>query len=151
MELIFIEDSKNISSFFSILPQDWQEEIVPVWNQYKNTTKVYLLLKEKETVGGGLVFTDVSPDMKSHIDIANYYFDLNLFYLGFIWINEKYRGLGYGIFWLNQLLQENTRQGYWLSIEDKSLQPFYEKVGFELKEQYLNGGEKEWIMTYQKD
>ena len=57
------EACTNFTSFFKILPKDWQEGIVPFWENYKETTKGYLLIDNNQIIAGGLVFSSCPPDM----------------------------------------------------------------------------------------
>lgn len=146
MSIVFKENTTNPNAFFDILPKDWQEDIVSVWENYKNNTKIYLLVENNIIVGGGMVFSTLSPDLQNVPDLAAHYYQKNLLYLAFIWINETHRGKGLGSFWLTELIQQYPKQGYWLTIDDVNLKHFYENVGFKLGKSYLNNGNKEWVM-----
>ena len=147
MNINFKDYTIKAEHFFAILPNNWKEDIVPVWESYKNNTHVYVLLENKTIIGGGMVFSTLSPDLKAVPEIAQKYYQKDLLYLAFIWVNETHRGKGVGTLWLNSLLTQNPTQGFWLTIEDLKLKDFYENLGFKLGESYLNNGCEEWVMT----
>lgn len=142
----FKEGSKKAQAFFSILPLDWQEGIVPYWNQYRHSSEVYLIEEEGEIIGGGILFTQVTPDMMANASLAQKYFDKAYVYLGFIWISEDKRGMGLGQFWLKKVFENNPNITFWLTIEDPQLESFYKKWGFAISEKIENQGSPEWIM-----
>jgi len=146
MSIIFKENTANAEQFFAILPPDWQEGIVPFWENYKNTTKIFVLEENNHIIGGGMVFSTLSPDLKGAPEIAEKYYQKGLLYLAFIWIKETHRGKGLGSFWLKQLKQQSPRQGYWLTIEDLNLSRFYTTLGFKLGDRYLNNENEEWVI-----
>ena len=78
------EACTNFTSFFKILPKDWQEGIVPFWENYKETTKGYLLIDKNEIIAGGLVFSTCPPDMLYHKDEAEKWIKKGYLYVGFI-------------------------------------------------------------------
>lgn len=136
-------------NFFNILPKDWQETIVPHWNHYKDSSRIYILRDADEICGGGIVFDGLSPDMKVHEKVVQKYILQNFKYLGFIWIKENHRSKGLGKLWLQEVFKTYPGQGFWLSIEDESLKGFYQKLGFSLSETLSYNGYQEWLM--QKD
>lgn len=142
----FKEGTEKAQSFFSILPHDWQEEIMPYWEQYSTSSKIYLLEEKGSVIGGGILFTKVTPDMKANARIAQKYFDQAYAYLGFIWISEEKRGTGLGQLWLKKVFESNPNRGFWLTIEDPHLENFYKKWGFVITEKIENEGTPEWIM-----
>lgn len=146
MSLVFKKYTANAARFFNILPKDWQKDIVPCWNEYAKHTNVYVLIDDKELIGGGMVFSSVSPDMKAVSGIADRHYQKGLLYIAFIWIAKKHRNKGLGSFWLQKLTDQHPDQGYWLTIEDPHLKRFYENLGFTVTESYLNHGKKEWVM-----
>lgn len=145
--IFFNEIRESTMDFFNLLPLDWQETIVPFWNQYSDSSRIYVLLKKGKIIGGGIVFTKASPDMIANVNIADKYYKLGYHYLGYIWISEAQRGKGLGQYWLERLFQENPNQSYWLSIEDLNLEAFYQKSGFYLNETIKNQECKEWILV----
>lgn len=148
MNIVFKDYTTKAEHFFAILPTDWQEDIVPVWENYKNNTKIYVLKENNTIIGGGMVFSTLSPDLQDVPEIAEKYYQKNLLYLAFIWVAETHRGKGLGTLWLNELIKLTPNQNYWLTIDDLKLKAFYENVGFKLGENYLNNGWEEWVMVY---
>ena len=49
MTLTFSSLEKNEAQFFDILPQDWQEIIVPQWEYFKKSASIYVFI-EKEVI-----------------------------------------------------------------------------------------------------
>lgn len=144
--ILFKELTENAQKFFSILPEDWQEGIVPFWEVYQNTSQVYVLEKENEIIGGGILFTQVTPDMMAYKEIAQKYYEKGAFYLGFIWVPEKLRGEGLGKLWLEKIIEKMPHQAFWLTIEDYNLHLFYEKLNFYITEELKTGEDSEWIL-----
>ncbi|NPD46956.1 MULTISPECIES: GNAT family N-acetyltransferase [unclassified Lentimicrobium] len=145
--ILFNEITESAMDFFTLLPLDWQDTIIPYWNQYSDSSRIYTLLEAGKIIGGGIVFTKASPDMIANVKIADKYYQLGYHYLGYIWISEEHRGKGLGQYWLEQLFQENPEQNYWLSIEDLNLESFYQKSGFYLSETINNKEGNEWILV----
>ncbi len=148
MNIVFKEYTTKAAPFFAILPTDWQEDIVPVWGDYKNNTQIYVLEENNTVIGGGMVFSTLPPDLQTVPEIAEKYYQKGLLYLAFIWVNETHRKKGLGSFWLTQLQKQHPTQGFWLTIDDIKLKAFYENLGFKLREKFLNNGHEEWVMEY---
>lgn len=143
----FLELEFHSTAFFDILPTDWQESILPFWNEYKNSTRVFVLKQNDVIIGGGLVFSTPAPDTKAYEKLAQEYFDSGYLYIGFLWISEEKRGLGLGSFWLKELFVRFPKQKYWLSIEEIELESFYEKHGFKTVHRIDLETSTDWIMT----
>lgn len=148
MSIIFKDYTTKAEHFFAILPTDWQEDILPVWKNYKNNTKIFVLEENNIVIGGGMVFSTLSPDLQTVPKIAQKHYKNGGLYLAFIWIAETHRGKGFGTLWLNELIKLTPTQNYWLTIDDLKLKAFYENVGFKLGESYLNNGIEEWVLEY---
>jgi GNAT superfamily N-acetyltransferase len=138
--------TEQADEFFQILPKDWQEQIVPYWNTYKQQTRVYVWLEGGQLIGGGLVFDNLSPDMEIHRNLLQKYLKPHMKYLGFIWINDSYRSQGLGKKWLQEIFVQHPQNGFWLSIEDENLKYFYSKLGFSVVEKLSHSDNEEWIM-----
>lgn len=134
--------------FFDLLPNDWQELIVPHWHRYENSSSIYVIEEKDKIIGGGIVFTTSPPDIQYFKTEAQFWFDKGYHYLGFIWICEERRGANLGSFWMNQLKLFNPTQKYWLLIEEEHLHRFYKKNGFILESTVLQNGNTEWLYTY---
>jgi len=148
MSVVFKENTSCAAEFFAILPNDWHDDIASVWDDYKSSAKIYVLEENNNIVGGGIVFSTLSPDLRAVPEIAQKYYQKGMLYLAFIWINETHREKGLGSFWLTQLLKQQPTQGFWLTIEDLKLKGFYENVGFKLGKSYMNEGIEEWVMEF---
>jgi len=143
-----IENSTNQpNAFFDILPQDWQESIVPFWPSYHDSAQIMVLKKDTFVVGGGIVFSTVSPDTKIYESLAKSWFDLGYLYLGFLWIDEKYRNQKLGTLWLQEIINQNPLQKYWLTVEDENLIQFYSKNQFRLIQKIELPDLEEWLLV----
>ncbi|MFP5471539.1 MAG: GNAT family N-acetyltransferase [Bacteroidia bacterium] len=144
--LEFLDATKTPEVFFSILPKDWQKEIIPHWSNYTSTAKIYVLKQHNKILGGGIVFSTVSPDTMAYKELAQTYFDKGYLYLAFIYVDEKLRGKNLGSIWLQNSLKTYPNQKFWLTIEDISLKSFYEKNGFELTQKISLPDWDEWVI-----
>ncbi|WP_308990496.1 GNAT family N-acetyltransferase [Mariniflexile litorale] len=135
--------SEEVSGFFKILPEDWQEALLPFLETYKKTIKCYVFIDGNQIIAGGLVFSTCPPDMLYAVEEANSWFQKGYLYLGFIYVLEEKRGQNLGSLWLNELKKIHPKQNYWLTIEDLNLDAFYVKNGFQpIKSLYNNGVEE---------
>ncbi|MFG6686426.1 GNAT family N-acetyltransferase [Mariniflexile sp. HNIBRBA6329] len=139
----------EIADFFKILPEDWQEGIMPFWETYKKTTKCYVLIENNQIMAGGLVFSTCPPDMLYAVEEANSWFRKGYLYLGFIYVLEEKRGRNLGSLWLNELKKMHSKQNYWLTIEDLNLDTFYAKNGFNYVKSLYNDGVEEGLYVYE--
>jgi GNAT superfamily N-acetyltransferase len=137
------------SSFFAMLPKEWQDAILPYWESVKSTTQLYVLVDKGEITVGGLVFHQCPPDMIFYQDKASYWFDNGFLYLGFIYVEPSRRQQNLGSKWIDLIKSLYPKQGFWLSIEDEKLDKFYTKNNFEKLETVKNAlNEKETIYVY---
>ncbi len=137
------------NSFFEILPKDWQEGIVPFWENYKKTTKIYVLEDNKEILAGGLVFSECPPDMDFFKLEAQEWLEKGYLYLGFLWVPKKFRNKSLGTLWLNTLKKLDENQKYWLTIEEDNLRYFYEKNNFEYEKTIQNDSNTEQLLFFE--
>ena len=143
------EACTNFLSFFKILPQDWQEGIVPFWETYKETTKGYLLIDNNKIIAGGLVFSAWPPDMLYAKDEAETWINKGYLYVGFIFVIEERRQQNLGSIWLDNLKKTYPNQKFWLTIEDLKLDAFYIKNGFKRIKTLNNNGLEEVLYTFE--
>ncbi|MCO6477648.1 MAG: GNAT family N-acetyltransferase [Phaeodactylibacter sp.] len=142
----FKETTSAPERFFSILPPDWREGIAPYWPDYAKSARIFTLETERETLGGGILFSTPAPDILAYGAEAQRWFDAGFLYIGYLWIAEAHRGRQLGSLWLQKLRERFPRQKFWLSIDDYSLRAFYERNGFRLvKAVELETG-TEWVM-----
>lgn len=134
--------------FFDILPEDWQEDIKPIWNQYESSSHIYLWEDEGKIAGGGIVFSKTTPDMMYAREIAEKWFAKGYLYIGFLWVNPEKRGQHLGSLWLKKLYKNFPDQKYWLTIEDFGLEHFYERNGFRIEKELVNENKIEKLMVY---
>ncbi len=148
MEHRFIESTNSPDLFFNALPEDWQEGIVPFWQDYKHTAKIYVLESAGEVLGGGIVFSTVSPDTQpSYYEEAQRWFDQGYLYIGFLWFSEQHRGKQLGSKWLHHLYDLLPDQNFWLAIDDFKLSAFYQRNGFQLIHKLELEESNEWILS----
>ncbi len=139
----------DFTAFFKILPKDWQEGIVPFWEDYKKTTKGYLLIDNTTIIAGGLVFSTCPPDMLYDKDEAETWINQGYLYVGFIFVIEERRQQNLGSIWLDNLKKAYTNQKFWLTIEDLKLDAFYVKNGFKRIKTLNNNGLEEVLYTFE--
>lgn len=145
--LVILES--NPQEFFKILPPDWQEAIVPLWNDYKSSAKIYVFKENRFIIAGGIVFSTCPPDMTSHSKEAQKWFDKGYLYIGFLFVNELYRHQRLGSLWIQCLKELMPNQNFWLVIEDENLGYFYERQGFTKEKSIVTDYNTEWLYTYQ--
>ncbi|HEX9826038.1 MAG TPA: GNAT family N-acetyltransferase [Flavobacteriaceae bacterium] len=117
--------------FFDMLPKDWQDAIVPFWEDLKATTQLLVLVEHEVVVAGGLVFSKCPPDMLYYENEAKKWFKKGYLYLGFIFVDETKRNRNLGSLWLDNIKKLYPNTGFWLAIEDENLHKFYDRNGFE--------------------
>lgn len=137
--MIFENYTSKAYLFFDMLPIDWQENILPFWEELKLTTQVYVLIEEDIILAGGLVFSKCPPDMTYYKKKADEWFEKGYLYLGFIFVDETKRNRNLGSLWLDNVKKEYPKNGFWLAIEDENLHKFYVRNGFEKVETVKNG------------
>jgi hypothetical protein len=148
VEHSFKECSQNPERFFSSLPADWQEGIIPFWNAYQHSARVFILESSTELLGGGIVFSTPSPDTHPHFQQqAQRWFDEGYLYVGFLWISEQHRDKQLGSAWLQSLFRLFPQQKFWLSIEEFRLASFYLRNGFSLVQHVSLGESEEWVLA----
>ncbi|MGJ8592982.1 MAG: GNAT family N-acetyltransferase [Aquaticitalea sp.] len=148
MSATFQKLVSNPFDFFELLPQDWQDGIVPHWKNYKDDSIIYVIVENGEIIGGGIVFSTCPPDIRYYEKEAQQLFDNGYLYLGYIWIAEHKRNLNLGSFWLNELKKTNPGQNYWLLIEEEHLHRFYQKNDFNMERMITNLDHLEWLYIY---
>ncbi|MEQ9375136.1 MAG: GNAT family N-acetyltransferase [Imperialibacter sp.] len=131
---------------FDILPDDWQECIVPFWGRYAATARVFCLLSDEKVLGGGIVFSTIPPDTLDE-KMAQELFDKGLLYIGFLWISEEMRGCNLGSKWIEQARKVFDDKQFWLTIDDYRLTSFYKRNGFQLIGEVSKDESVEWVMA----
>lgn len=145
----FIHLSSDVGVFFDILPEDWAVEIEPIWDAYAAQSEVYILKEKSEVVGGGILFSAPSPDLKQTQQITRQWFDKGYKYIAYFYIVESRRGEGFGQEWLRKLMNTYPRQPLFLTIEEYSLVQFYEKSHFKVVQEIDTKFGTEWLMVYE--
>ena len=145
MKFLFKRTQKP-SRFFKILPQDWQDIIVPQWNSYQDSSSIYIMECNGQIIAGGIIFSKTPPNATPLEINYNYLFDKGYLYLGFIFVIPEYRGKQIASGWLGALKNKYKNQPFWLTIEEFGLKFFYEKNGFKLIDENTNSIGDEWVM-----
>ena len=148
MSVVFKSLNDDYNEFFKLLPDDWQQEIVPFWNDVKDESKIYVIAENHKIIGGGIVFNTCPPDLLYFKDNAQKWFDAGYLYIGFLWIAEEHRNKNLGSFWLEQLKTSNPQQNYWLIIEEERLHNFYQRNDFVLKQTISKNDSQEYLYTF---
>ena len=150
MELINI--GSDGSNFFKILPNEWQDIIVPVWGNYKMDANIYVFKNNSEIMVGGIVFNGSPPNRTDfEIEEGQKYVELGFKYIGFLFVDSKYRSKSLGSKWLSALKEQFPDQSYWLTIEEEGLKSFYEKNGFKCVSESKDTNNQEWMFTYRPE
>lgn len=126
----FKDITERATDFFDILPPDWQDVIVPVWDLYRNLAQVYVLEDHGRICAGGIIFFGMPPDMDHFRDECQHWLAKGYHYIGFVWVPENQRKKNYGSEWLWSLVHTNPQQGFWLTTEEKALKAFYTQNNF---------------------
>lgn len=112
-----------------IYPNDWVKVLEPQWNKLSNSASVFALFHAEELMCVGIVFTDELPELSELEEAVKE--ELNkLPYIGYLFTPEKYRRQGWARLWFQQLIKETGLSKLWLTIEEKHLFEFYQKLGF---------------------
>lgn len=148
MNFDFKQLHKDSNSFFEILPKDWQEEIIPFWTHYEDSSKIFIIEENNTVIGGGIIFSTTPPDIIYFKEEAQLWFDDDYLYIGFLWIAEDKRNNNLGSLWLEELKNLNPDQKYWLLIEDERLHGFYQRNGFKLIKTIINDQHSEWLYSF---
>lgn len=149
MNISVLNTTSDPSSFFDVLAPDWRNEIEPIWNDYKNSSTIYTIHADNKVLGGGILFTKITPDMEYASEEANYWFSGGYIYQAFIFIDEKYRGNNLGSKWLQEVIRQNPQSKFFLTIEDLSLENFYLRNGYTFQKKLFNDGNEERLYVYE--
>ncbi len=148
MTIKFRSLEKDPTQFFNILPQDWQQIIVPNWEEFKDSASIYVFKENEAIIAGGIVFKSGHPNSTDFENKYNYLYDEKYYYIGFLWVIPEKRNQQLASKWLSKVHSLNTNQKYWLTIEEASLQNFYQKNGYKLLAESNTSQSKECILTY---
>ena len=148
MTIKFRSLEKDPIQFFNILPQDWQQIIVPNWEEFKDSASIYVFKENEAVIAGGIVFKSGHPNSTDFENKYNYLYDEKYYYIGFLCVIPEKRNQQLASKWLSKVHSLNTNQKYWLTIEEASLQNFYQKNGYKLLAESNTSQSKECILTY---
>ena len=119
----------EVADLSLIYPNDWVKVLEPQWNKLSNSASVFALFHAEELMCVGIVFTDELPELSELEEAVKE--ELNkLPYIGYLFTPEKYRRQGWARLWFQQLIKETGLSKLWLTIEEKHLFEFYQKLGF---------------------
>lgn len=141
----FIEVTQTPERFFKILPDDWQESIIPYWLQYQDTARVYTIEYGGEVLCGGIIFS-TNPPETPYASEAIELFQRGYLYIGFLWVSEKHRGRKLGLEWIEKIRNQYPLQNFWLAIDEYWLKTFYERIGFHVVKEVPVESGSEWIL-----
>lgn len=145
----FINLGIDGQNFFKILPRDWQGVIVPLWDDYREKADIYVFEGTLGVTVGGIVFRTAPPNMTDfEIEASDTYVNSHFHYIGFLFVDPKYRGQSLGSKWLSALKERFPNRSYWLTVEEEGLRSFYTKNGFRCSSISREGANPEWIFTY---
>jgi len=140
------KEVKDLDAIMHLLPSDWQTELRELWDDYRESSNIYGMYENDTIKACGIAFGKPTPDTFSYMDSAQHYFDRGIKYLGFICVDDKCRGKGYGSKWISAMLTFDCYQRYWLAVDDPSLVKFYEKNHFSISQEIQGADGTEWVM-----
>lgn len=150
MELRVLKNEADV--FFSILPEEWQTVIGPVWKDWEDNAHIYVLRNTSEIMAGGIVFYAAPPKMTHfEIDKGAPYLALGYYYIGFLYVAPNYRNQSLGSKWLEAIKNKYPKRSFWLTIEEEGLRSFYEKNGFKCVAKSEDPSTPEWMFVYTPD
>ncbi|MEH6679328.1 MAG: GNAT family N-acetyltransferase [Sediminicola sp.] len=136
--------------FFGALPQEWQQSIVPFWENIQENATIYAVVEDDKILVGGIVFTENLPQMtdfeRSH---AAHFFSKGYLYIGFLWVDPDRRNEKLGSKWLQLLKVLCQDKPFWLTIEEMELRKFYERNGFVMIAESPDPANPEWLCVYE--
>ena len=139
----------NPQFFFEILPPDWRDAIVPIWEEHKGRANIYILKDGEEVVAGGIVFKGVPPNRTGfEIENGEKYIKKGYHYIGFLYVVPHRRNGALGSKWLLALKNRFPGQAYWLTTEEAGLDGFYIKNGFERVASSPDRDLPEWLFVF---
>ncbi|TPV31484.1 GNAT family N-acetyltransferase [Paucihalobacter ruber] len=145
-ELVQLKSNEHL--FFNILPIEWQDNIVPFWNDYKSSSKVIVFYDGDDVIAGGILFSAMPPDLKLHSTELQTWFDKGYLYIGFLWVAEHKRNQKMGSLWIEKIKDLMPKQKFWLVIEEEDLGKFYEKHHFIKEQTIVNEDTIEWVYAF---
>ena len=147
MDFSVLKDGPQL--FFEILPQDWKDAIVPIWDDCSNEANIYVLRDEGEVIAGGIVFKGIPPHMTDfEIENSEKYIKKGYRYIGFLYVVPHRRNEALGSRWLQALKNRFPKQAFWLTTEEEGLERFYIKNGFECVAASPDRDLPEWLFAW---
>ena len=130
----FKEVLSPTAEFFTFLPADWQDELLPQWPRLSKSAKVYGLYLDnalESLITMGIIFSEDLPQLTPYENgIKNMLSGYS--YIGYVYTQPEYRGKGYASDWFKQLKSHYPKHNFWLTIEEPALADFYIKNNFEV-------------------
>ena len=122
------------AQFFDFLPIDWQNELLPQWNELSETAEVYGLYKDDSLdnlTTMGIIFKTQLPRLTPFEKAIQNALSSYL-YIGYVYTMPQFRGKGNASLWFDALKLQFPKVNFWLTIEEPELAEFYIKNDFKL-------------------
>lgn len=145
----FKKYKSNPFDFFNLLPEDWREVLLPIWEKHHLAAEVYVLLNENKIVAGGIVFKEYTEDMVCFKEDAISLLNSGSLYIGYVYVIEAERGKDLGSRWLKSIKNEFSNTNFWLTIEEEGLKGFYKKNNFEPYKEYFKNNVLESLLIFE--
>lgn len=143
MPIKFQKYTAQSEDFFKILPEDWVENLGPIWTKERGKAAVFVLLDADRIVAGGIIFSGLTEDMDGFKEEAIAFVASGYLYIGYLWVIESRRGENLGSLWLTALKAYFPETSFWLTIEEDKLKHFYLKNGFRILKENTH---REWLL-----
>jgi GNAT superfamily N-acetyltransferase len=126
--MLFKKLEGKYTTFFQILPKDWQVSLEEIFNEEEAV--IYVLIENDLIVAGGILFKSYNDDMSNFKEESKLYLKANYLYIGYLFVLETYRGKHLGSKWIELVKAVYPKTKFWLTIENEVLEGFYLQNGF---------------------
>ncbi len=126
--ILFKKLEGEYSTFFQILPKDWQESLEKIF--IEEEAIIYVFIENDLIVAGGILFKNYNDDMSNFKEESKLYLKVNYLYIGYLYVVETFRGKSLGSSWINYIKKAYPETKFWLTIEEENLEAFYLQNGF---------------------
>jgi len=131
----FQEINNPAPDFFSFLPIEWQNELLPQWNALSQSARVYGLFPDDQSEGLstiGIVFGSDLPKLTPYEMELYALLKASYRYIGYVYTMPHFRGRGHASKWFDNLKAHFPKQNFWLTVEEPALTEFYKKNHFDV-------------------
>lgn len=132
------------------LPKDWQKALTEMYQNQAQDLECLILAEGGHWRAAGIICRMLPWDMETYRKQLGKYMSSGHLYIGFLWTFLGARQQGWGSQWLQKVKQYYPSQGLWLTVEEATLIPFYERNGFHEEQCLGQGTAKEWVLVYHK-